>query len=123
MKKLLLMLLLSPVAVIAATNSPAAPATIVSCFAASTAAPEEALQKFVGVYQLNEQFSITISAEGGKLYGLAPGDAEKTEFTPISGNKFRIKGPEAEAEFQEENGKVQYLFIHMQGGLKLQKVK
>ncbi|GAA4437929.1 hypothetical protein GCM10023188_32690 [Pontibacter saemangeumensis] len=82
-----------------------------------------ALQQFAGIYKLDEQFAITVSVEGEKLYGLAPGDAEKTEFTPVSENKFIIKGPETEVEFVKEDGKVKYMLVQMQGGLKLTKVE
>ena len=74
-------------------------------------------------YKLNEQFAITVSVEDNKLYGLAPGDAEKTEFTPVSENKFIIKGPETAVELIKENGKIKYMLVQMQGGLKLTKVE
>jgi CubicO group peptidase (beta-lactamase class C family) len=80
------------------------------------------LEKFVGLYQLDENFNVTISVEDNKLYALAVGDAEKTEFKAQGGNKFYLKGPEVEIEFIEENGQVKYLFINMQGGMKLKKV-
>jgi CubicO group peptidase (beta-lactamase class C family) len=83
---------------------------------------QDVLNKYAGVYQLNEHFRITVSVENNKLYGLAPGDQDKIEFAPESETKFFFRGPETEVEFIQENGKVQYLFIKMQGGMKLSKV-
>ncbi|WP_242917598.1 DUF3471 domain-containing protein [Pontibacter liquoris] len=127
MKKLCIMLLLCPVTLFAANSVRPISTKLTRAIAhpqrTATAVGEEELQRFAGVYALNEQFAITISVEDGRLYGLAPGDAEKTEFVQVSGNKFRIKGPETEAEFLEEKGQVQYLFVNMQGGLKFKKIK
>ncbi|MFD3001558.1 DUF3471 domain-containing protein [Pontibacter toksunensis] len=120
MKKLIFIILLSPVTLFANPKPDVNQAK--PTYSTALAEAEEALARYVGVYKMNEQFSITISLEGGKLYALAQGDAEKTEFTPVSGNKFLVKGPETEVEFLEEDGKVQYLFVNMQGGLKLKKV-
>ena len=36
------------------------------------------VKKYAGVYQLNENFKVTISVEKNKLFALAPGDQEKT---------------------------------------------
>lgn len=83
---------------------------------------EAILNRYVGTYQLNEHFSITVSVEKDKLYALAPGDAEKTELTAEAENKFFIKGPEIEVEFILENEQVKYMFINMHGGQKLTKV-
>ncbi|MDO1446586.1 serine hydrolase [Rhodocytophaga aerolata] len=83
---------------------------------------EEVLARYAGVYQLDPQFNVTISVEGNKLYALAVGDAEKMELTAEGINKFFMKGPEIEIEFIEENGKVQYMLIKMQGGKKLTKI-
>jgi hypothetical protein len=79
------------------------------------------LSKYAGVYRLNENFQVTISVENNKLYALAPGDQEKTEFTPGSETKFYMKGSGAEIEFIEENGK-RYLLVKMQEVMKLTKI-
>jgi CubicO group peptidase (beta-lactamase class C family) len=83
---------------------------------------KELLNKYVGLYQLNEQFQITVSVEDNKLYGLAKGDTQKIELRAESENKFFLKGPDTEIEFIEEKGKVQYMLIKMQGGMKLTKI-
>lgn len=83
---------------------------------------KEILENYAGVYQLNENFKVTVSVENNKLYALAQGDSEKIEFTPESETKFYLKGPETEIEFLKENGAVKYLFINMQGGQKLTKM-
>jgi hypothetical protein len=79
------------------------------------------LSKYAGVYRLNENFQVTISVENNKLYALALGDQEKTEFTPESETKFYMKGSGAEIEFIEENGKC-YLLVKMQEVMKLTKI-
>ena len=79
------------------------------------------LSKYAGVYRLNENFQVTISVENNKLYALALGDQEKTEFTPESETKFYMKGSGAEIEFIEENGK-RYLLVKMQEVMKLTKI-
>jgi CubicO group peptidase (beta-lactamase class C family) len=82
----------------------------------------EILNSYAGVYQLNENFTVTVSVENNRLYALAQGDSEKIEFTPESETKFYLKGPETEIEFIKENGTVKYLFINIQGGQKLTKM-
>ncbi|GAB3536082.1 hypothetical protein GCM10027443_25880 [Pontibacter brevis] len=129
MKKLILMCLLVPEPLFAETNLEATHA-MVSLNAkqdqsetSGVITADEELSRYAGTYQLNEQFQIKVSAEAGKLFGLAPGDAEKTEFTHVSKNKFIIKGSETTVEFLEEDGAVQYMFVNMQGGLKLKNVR
>jgi hypothetical protein len=82
----------------------------------------EELQKYSGVYQMENGFTITVSVEKGKLFALPQGDPDKTEFTSIGNNKFFLKGIETEIEFKEENGKIIYLLIQMHGTQKLVKV-
>ena len=79
------------------------------------------LKKYAGVYKLNESFQVTISVENNKIYALAPGDQEKTEFTPESETKFYLKGSGAQIEFIEENGQ-RYLLVKMQEVMKLTKI-
>ena len=81
----------------------------------------EILNKYAGVYRLDENFQVTISVENNKLYALAPGDQEKTEFTPESETKFYMKGSGAKIEFTEENGQ-RYLLVKMQEVMKLTKI-
>ena len=81
----------------------------------------EILKKYAGVYKLNDNFQVTISVENNKLYALAPGDQEKTEFTPESDTKFYLKASDAQIEFIEENGQ-RYLLVKMQEVMKLAKI-
>ena len=78
-------------------------------------------KKYAGIYKLNDNFQVTISIEDNKLYALAPGDQEKSEFTLVSGSKFSMKGGGSEIEFVEENGK-QYLLVKIKEVMKLKKV-
>jgi CubicO group peptidase (beta-lactamase class C family) len=80
------------------------------------------LEQYIGVYELKQGFRITVSADGGKLLALAPGDKEPVELTPESETKFFLKGPEIEIEFLKEDGAVKYMVIKMGGGQKLVKV-
>ncbi|PRY11256.1 uncharacterized protein DUF3471 [Pontibacter ummariensis] len=129
MKKLIFVCLLVP-ELIMAEAAPVLPAPVSGAasvpalqFSKSDTLATDSLQRYAGVYQLNEQFAITVSVEDGKLYGLAPGDAEKTAFSPVAKNKFIIEGPQTEVEFLEENGQVHYMFVNMQEGTKLKKVR
>ncbi len=86
-----------------------------------TTKPAAIPAKYAGVYQLNENFKITVTVEKDKLYCLAPGDSDKSEFTAETGTKFFLKDTPAKIEFVEENGQF-YLLVNMQGGLKLKKI-
>ena len=79
------------------------------------------VKKYAGVYQLDENFKVTISVEKDKLFALAPGDQEKTEFVPTSETTFYMQGSGAEIEFIEENG-IKYLLVKMQQVMKLKKI-
>ena len=119
MKKIILLLLLVPFLEISQTF--AQQATVATDQNKEVTLAPEVLSKYAGVYELNKDFKITISVEQGKLYALAPGDQEKSEFTPETENKFYLKGTPAKIEFVEENGQP-YLLINLQGGLKLVKI-
>lgn len=80
------------------------------------------LQQYIGVYELNENFKLTLSVENNKLYGVAPGDPQKTELTAEGNDHFYIKGPNVEIEFQRENNAVKYLILKQGGEMKLKKV-
>jgi hypothetical protein len=127
MKNLTIMLLFLPVLLLPETPPQEVRELLATCSdynpftKGDSTATDKALQQYAGIYKLNEQFAITVSVENNKVYGLAPGDAEKTEFTPVSEHKFIIRGPEAEVEFVKENGKIKYMLVQMQGGLKLTK--
>ncbi len=119
MKKLLLLFALVPFfsfgqAVATITTNATTPNQEASVYS-------EVLQKYAGVYELNKDFQVTISVEKDKLFALAPGDQEKSEFTPETNTKFYMKGTPAKIEFVEENGQL-YLLVNMQGGLKLKKI-
>jgi hypothetical protein len=128
MKNLIIMLLFLPVLLLAETPPREVRELLATCStfnpftSGDSTATDEALQQYAGIYKLNEQFAITVSVEKDMVYGLAPGDADKTEFTPVSEGKFIIKGPETAVEFIKEDGKVKYMLVQMQGGLKLTKV-
>lgn len=80
------------------------------------------LRKYAGVYQLNENFRITVTLENNKLYAKAPGDMEKVEFIPESETQFYLKGPETEIEFVLEGGKVIYMIVKMGGEQKFTRI-
>jgi hypothetical protein len=122
MKSLILVILLIPFMSVMAMAQATAPKTdILPKQQKEVTLSAEILHKYAGVYRLNENFQVTISIENNKLYALAPGDQEKTEFTPQSETKFNMKGSGAEIEFTEENGQ-RYLLVKMQQVLKLTKI-
>ena len=71
--------------------------------------------RFVGRYEVAPDFIITITTEGGKIYGQATGQ-QRFELESISETKFAIKIVGAEVEFnRDEKGVVTGLVLH-QGG-------
>ena len=84
---------------------------------------DNVLNRYVGEYKLPNGFSIAVTTENNKLFALAQGDHEKIELTPESETKFFLKGPETAIEFINEEGTVKYMFVDIQGGQKLSKVK
>ncbi|QMU30040.1 DUF3471 domain-containing protein [Adhaeribacter radiodurans] len=119
MKKLFILLFFVPFFSFGQTT--ATPTSIASNSNQEVSISNDVLQKYAGVYELNKDFQVTISVEQDKLFALAPGDQEKSEFTPETITKFYLKGTPAKIEFVEENGQL-YLLVNMQGGLKLKKV-
>ncbi len=77
--------------------------------------PVETLQEYVGVYEINEQVQIKVILEGTALMAIAPG-GDKVELTAESKDHFFLKGPEIVVEFRRNEGKIESMFIDMQGG-------
>jgi hypothetical protein len=64
------------------------------------------LQDYVGVYQVNPDFSFTVSIENSKLFLQAPGQ-EKLEMFADTPTTFFLKVNDAQIEFvKDESGKV-----------------
>ena len=81
---------------------------------APTGGPKN-VDRFVGRYEVAPDFILTITAEGGKLYGQATGQ-QRFELEPISETKFAIRIVGAEIDFnRDEKGVVTSLVLH-QGG-------
>jgi CubicO group peptidase (beta-lactamase class C family) len=73
------------------------------------------LAKYVGSYELAPGFALTISTEGGKLFGQATGQG-KEELFPESETKFFLKIVDAEIEFNSDGkGQITSITLH-QGG-------
>jgi uncharacterized protein YneR len=81
------------------------------------------LNKYKGEYQLENGFSVSVLLEGDKLFAQAKGDPQKIELIAESEYKFYLKGPETEIEFLNEENSIKYMFINMQGGKKLTRMK
>jgi len=76
---------------------------------------EEILQKYVGVYELAPNFSITISLENGKLMAQATGQG-KFELFAESEVKFFYKVVDAQIEFvSSANAAIESLFLYQNG--------
>lgn len=81
---------------------------------AITLAPE-ALERFVGEYQFDPNFSITVTRRGGQLMQQATGQPE-AEIYPESEKKFFLKVVDAQLEFQTDaSGAVTGLVLHQNG--------
>jgi hypothetical protein len=71
--------------------------------------------RFAGRYEVSTDFILTITTEGGKIYGQATGQ-ERFELESISDVKFAIRVVGAEIEFnRDDKGVVTGLVLH-QGG-------
>lgn len=76
--------------------------------------PDATLGQYVGVYELQPEFKITITKEGGQLYGQATGQ-ERLEIYPKNDTVFFPTAVEAEISFQVNDGIVESLTL-FQGG-------
>ncbi len=77
----------------------------------------DALSKYIGVYELAPQFTITVFLEDGKLFGQATGQ-QKAQLFPQKEDYFFLKIVDAQIEFtKDESGKVTSLTL-LQGGQK-----
>lgn len=75
----------------------------------------EVLAKYVGVYELAPQFSITVTVEGNSIFTQATGQS-KVQIYPQSEDLFFLKVVDAQLEFKkDETGKVISMTLH-QGG-------
>jgi CubicO group peptidase (beta-lactamase class C family)/uncharacterized protein YneR len=82
----------------------------------------DVLKRYIGVYEINPGFSITITLEDGKLMSQATGQ-EKFEIFPESQTKFFFKVMDAQIEFIE-NGTGNFdSFILYQGGQEITGIK
>lgn len=76
---------------------------------------EDALKKFLGTYEIQPGFAITVLLENGKLLGQATGQP-KFELTPYAENAFLVKAVKAELVFdRDEQGVATGLTLHQNG--------
>ena len=81
----------------------------------STQVSAELMQKYVGVYELMPNFTITISLDGNQLKGQATGQ-QAFELFPEKENLFFLKVVEAKVEFiRNEKGEVTELILYQNG--------
>jgi CubicO group peptidase (beta-lactamase class C family) len=84
--------------------------------------PEKVLMQYVGEYELQPGFVITVTLDGNRLFTQATGQA-KFEIFAESEFKFFLKVVDAQLEFvKDETGKVTGAFLY-QGGQKLEAKK
>lgn len=76
--------------------------------------PEATLEKYVGVYELQPEFKITISREGIQLFGQATGQ-QRFEMYPESETAFYLTVVEARVTFQVEEDSVKSLTLFQAG--------
>ncbi|MEK6152538.1 serine hydrolase [Flavobacteriaceae bacterium 3-367] len=79
---------------------------------------ESTLQKYIGVYELQPEFKITITKEGAQLFGQATGQG-RFEMYPESDTVFFLTVVEAKISFQLKEGNVEGLTL-FQGGQEIQ---
>jgi CubicO group peptidase (beta-lactamase class C family) len=86
--------------------------------------PVDSMRQFVGQYKLGSNFDISVTIDGGSLYGQATGQP-KFQLFPLNNTRFYLKAVEAEVEFfRNDTGTIDHLVLY-QGGteVKGQKVK
>lgn len=82
-----------------------------------TRVAEDILKQYVGVYEIQPGFNLTISLEDGHLMSQASGQ-QKVEIFPESKTKFFLKVVDAQIEFIEGTDK-KYSLVLYQGGQKV----
>ena len=76
---------------------------------------EDILKQYIGVYEIQANFTITVTFDNGRLRAEATGQ-DSFELYPESENKFFLKEVDAQIEFfKNETGKISYLILY-QGG-------
>lgn len=81
------------------------------------------LQNYTGQYELTPQLIVTITKEGGQLFGQATGQGKVAIF-PESQNKFYLKAIDAEVEFvKDDKGKVTKMVLYQNGTHEAKRVK
>ena len=76
--------------------------------------PEATIEQYVGVYELQPEFKITITKEGSQLYGQATGQ-ERFEIYPKNDTVFYLTVVEAEISFSINDGVVENLTLFQAG--------
>ena len=72
-------------------------------------------ERFAGRYEIAPDFILTVTVEGGKIFGQATGQ-QRFELEPVSETKFAIRVVGAEIDFiRDDKGVVTGLVLH-QGG-------
>jgi CubicO group peptidase (beta-lactamase class C family) len=82
----------------------------------------DVLKRYIGVYEINPNFNITITLEDGKLMSQATGQA-KFEIFPESQTKFFLKVVDAQIEFIKSDTGNFDSFILYQGGQEITGIK
>ncbi|MEQ8807972.1 MAG: DUF3471 domain-containing protein, partial [Imperialibacter sp.] len=77
--------------------------------------PESVLEQYVGVYELQPGFMITITREGGQLYG-QPTAEERFEIYAENDTVFFQPEVRAKISFQADNGVIESLTLFQGGG-------
>ncbi len=80
-----------------------------------TVVPEDLLNTYAGVYEIQPGFNLTMTVEGGHLMSQATGQ-QKFELFAESPTKFFLKVVDAQVEFiKDAEGKVNSLFLYQNG--------
>jgi len=85
--------------------------------------PVETLKQYIGVYELEPEFTLTFTVEGERLFVQATGQG-KFEIFPMSENEFFLKVVDASVTFnKDEKGEVVSLTLHQGRDVEAKKVK
>ncbi|MEM6379242.1 MAG: DUF3471 domain-containing protein [Bacteroidota bacterium] len=85
--------------------------------------PATTLQQYVGVYEFDPDFHITITVKDNKIFAQATGQG-KLELFPSAENEFFFKAVEASITFnKDEESQVESMTLHQGGDETAKKVK
>jgi serine-type D-Ala-D-Ala carboxypeptidase/endopeptidase len=77
--------------------------------------PDSTLERYIGIYEVNPKFKITITKEGTQLIGKSTTGPDRVEIYPENDTRFFTTVKNAEVTFQLNEGNVESLTLYQDG--------